>query len=200
MSKEQFINDQDLVHLYISGNESALSTLIHRHKTRIFGSIMKLVRDKQVAEDIFQDTFIKVIHTLKRGQYKEEGKFLPWVLRISHNLMIDYFRKEKRITTISSSVDSNGKEFDVFSLIGVSDKNREQEIIEQQIHKDIRMLVDALPEEQREVLMMRHYFDLSFKEISEQTNVSINTALGRMRYALMNMRKMIKEKEILVSY
>jgi len=200
MSAKQFINDQELVHLYINGNESALSTLIHRHKKQIFSHIMQLVKDKAAAEDIFQDTFIKVINTLKKGNYKEEGKFLPWVMRISHNLTIDYFRREQRIPTISGSTYKDGKEFDIFSVIGIYDKNREQEIIEKQIEKDIRKLVEALPDEQREVLMMRHYFDMSFKEISEQTNVSINTALGRMRYALINLRKMIEEKEIVVSY
>ncbi len=200
MSAKQFINDQELVNLYINGNEEALSTLIHRHKKQIFSHIMHLVKNKAAAEDIFQDTFIKVINTLKKGHYKEEGKFLPWVMRISHNLTIDYFRREQRIPIISGTSNKDGKEFDVFSLIGSYDKNREQEIIEKQIEKDIRKLVEALPEEQREVLMMRHYFDMSFKEISEQTNVSINTALGRMRYALINLRKMIEEKEIVVSY
>jgi RNA polymerase sigma factor (sigma-70 family) len=200
MSNQQFINDQELVHSYIQGNEVALSTLIHRHKRAIFSYIVKVVKDKTLAEDIFQDTFIKVIHTLKRGQYKEEGKFLPWVLRISHNLVIDYFRKENRIPTISAGTSSKGKEFDIFNLIGNNDKNREQEIVEKQIGKDIRKLIEALPDEQREVLVMRHYFDLSFKEIADKTNVSINTALGRMRYAIINMRKMIEEKEIVVSY
>jgi RNA polymerase sigma-70 factor (ECF subfamily) len=200
MSAQQFINDQELVHLYINGNESALSKLVHRHKREIFSHIMQLVRDKAAAEDIFQDTFIKVINTLKKGTYKEEGKFLPWVIRISHNLTIDYFRREQRIPTISGTTTKDGKEFDILNLIGICDKNREQEIIEKQIEKDVRKLIEALPDEQREVLMMRHYFDMSFKEISEQTNVSINTALGRMRYALINLRKMIEEKEIVVSY
>jgi len=200
MSAKQFINDQELVHLYINGNESALSTLIHRHKKQIFSHIMQLVKNKAVAEDVFQDTFIKVINTLKKGNYKEEGKFLPWVMRISHNLVMDHFRREQRVPTISANGSKDGKEFDIFSVIGIYDKNREQEIIEKQIEKDIRKLIDALPDEQKEVLMMRHYFDMSFKEISEQTNVSINTALGRMRYALINLRKMIEEKEIVVSY
>jgi len=200
MSAKQFINDQELVHLYINGNEPALSTLIHRHKKQIFSHIMQLVKNKAVAEDVFQDTFIKVINTLKKGNYKEEGKFLPWVMRISHNLVMDHFRREQRMLTISGNTNKDGKEFDIFSLIGIYDKNREQEIIEKQIEKDIRKLIDALPDEQKEVLMMRHYFDMSFKEISEQTNVSINTALGRMRYALINLRKMIEEKEVVVSY
>jgi RNA polymerase sigma factor (sigma-70 family) len=199
MSAKQFINDQELVHLYINGNEPALSTLIHRHKKQIFSHIMQLVKNKAVAEDVFQDTFIKVINTLKKGNYKEEGKFLPWVMRISHNLVMDHFRREQRMLTISGNT-KDGKDFDIFSVIGIYDKNREQEIIERQIEKDVRKLIDALPDEQKEVLMMRHYFDMSFKEISEQTNVSINTALGRMRYALINLRKMIEEKEVVVSY
>ena len=186
MSAKQFINDQELVHLYINGNEPALSTLIHRHKKQIFSHIVQLVKNKAVAEDVFQDTFIKVINTLKKGNYKEEGKFLPWVMRISHNLVMDHFRREQRMLTISGNTGKDGKEFDIFSVIGIYDKNREQEIIEKQIEKDVRKLIDALPDEQKEVLMMRHYFDMSFKEISEQTNVSINTALGRMRYALIN--------------
>jgi RNA polymerase sigma factor (sigma-70 family) len=200
MSIKQVIDDQELVNLYINGDESALATLIQRHKSRIFSYIMHTLKNKALAEDVFQDTFIKVITTLKKGNYKEEGKFLPWVLRISHNLMIDFFRREKRMPTISGGTDSEGKTYDIFSLIGDYDKCIEQEIIELQIRTDIRKLVDLLPEEQRVVLMMRHYDDKSFKEISEQTNVSINTALGRMRYALINMRKMIEEKEIVVSY
>jgi RNA polymerase sigma factor (sigma-70 family) len=200
MPVKQIINDQELVNLYINGEESALAILIQRHKSRIFSHIMHIVKNKAVAEDIFQDTFIKVITTLKKGNYKEEGKFLPWVLRISHNLTIDFFRREKRLPTISGGTDSDGKPFDIFSLIGDCDKCIEQEIIEMQIRTDVRKLVDLLPPEQREVLLMRHYDDKSFKEISEQTNVSINTALGRMRYALINLRRMIEEKDIVVSY
>jgi RNA polymerase sigma-70 factor (ECF subfamily) len=194
------MNDQELVSQYINGDESALAILIQRHKSRIFSYIMHTIKNRALAEDIFQDTFIKVITTLKIGHYKEEGKFLPWVLRISHNLMIDFFRSKKRMPTISSGTDVDGKPFDIFSLIGVHDKSIEQEMIETQIRKDIRNLIELLPAEQREVLVMRHYFDMSFKEISEQTNVSINTALGRMRYALTNLRKMIEEKDIVVSY
>lgn len=200
MPIQQFTDDQELVNQYVSGEESALATLIQRHKSRIFSYIMHTVKSRALAEDIFQDTFIKVISTLKKGHYKEEGKFLPWVLRISHNLMIDHFRREKRMKTISGGTDSDGKPFDIFSLIGAHDKSIEQDMVETQIRKDIRKLIEFLPLEQREVLIMRHYFDMSFKEISEQTNVSINTALGRMRYALINMRKMIEEKEIVVSY
>jgi RNA polymerase sigma factor (sigma-70 family) len=200
MSIQQFVDDQELVNLYIKGEESALETLINRHKRRIFSYIMVTVKDRALAEDVFQDTFIKVISTLKKGHYSEEGKFLPWVLRISHNLIIDTFRRDKRMPTISGGTNEEGESFDIFSVLGTYDKNVEQEIIQGQIRKDIRKLIECLPAEQREVLMMRHYYDMSFKEISEQTNVSINTALGRMRYALINLRKMIEEKEIVVSY
>jgi RNA polymerase sigma-70 factor (ECF subfamily) len=200
MSIQQFVDDQELVNRYIKGEESALSTLIQRHKRRIFSYIMLTVKDKAVAQDIFQDTFFKVINTLKKGQYNEEGKFLPWVLRISHNLIIDSFRRDKRMPTISGGKNEEGEDFDIFSVIPMEDKNAEQSIVQGQIRKDIRKLVEMLPAEQREVLMMRHYYDMSFKEISEQTNVSINTALGRMRYALINLRKMIEEKEIAVSF
>ncbi len=197
---KQLIDDQELVNQYISGEESALCTLIKRHKRRIFSYIMHTVKDKALAEDIFQDTFIKVISTLKKGHYNEEGKFLPWVLRISHNLIIDTFRRDKRMPTISGGTNEDGEDFDIFSLLGEFDRTAEQDIIQVQIRKDIRKLVECLPAEQREVLMMRHYYDMSFKEISEQTNVSINTALGRMRYALINLRKMIEEKDIVVTY
>ena len=200
MSIQQFVDDQELVNLYIKGEESALVTLITRHKRRIFSYIMLTVKDRALAEDVFQDTFIKVINTLKKGQYNEEGKFLPWVLRISHNLINDTFRRDKRMPTISGGTNDEGEAFDIFSVLGVHDKTIEQEIIQNQVRKDIRKLVECLPAEQREVLMMRHYYDMSFKEISEQTNVSINTALGRMRYALINLRKMIEEKEIVISY
>nr|MBA3705704.1 sigma-70 family RNA polymerase sigma factor [Bacteroidota bacterium] len=171
-----------------------------RHKRRIFSYIMLTIKDRALAEDIFQDTFIKVISTLKKGHYNEEGKFLSWVMRIAHNLMIDTFRMDKRMPTISGGTNSDGEEFDIFSVIAIQDGNVEQEICKSQVRKDIRKLVERLPVEQREVLMMRHYYDMSFKEISEQTNVSINTALGRMRYALINMRKMIEEKEIVVKF
>ena len=200
MPVQQFVDDHELVSQYISGEESTLPILIQRHKVRIFSYIMHTVKDRALAEDIFQDTFIKVINTLKKGQYNEEGKFLPWVLRIAHNLMIDSFRNDKRMPTISGGTNADGEEFDIFNLLGREDLTKEAEIIQGQIRKDIRRLVECLPAEQREVLMMRHYFDMSFKEISEQTNVSINTALGRMRYALINLRKRIEEQEIVVRY
>lgn len=198
MPIKQF-DDQELVNQYINGEESALATLVQRHKRRIFSYIMLTVKDKALAQDIFQDTFFKVINTLKKGQYNEEGKFLPWVLRIAHNLIIDTFRRDKRMPTISGGTNEDGENFDIFSILPMEDKNAEQTIVQSQVRKDIRKLVEKLPAEQREVLMMRHYYDMSFKEISEQTNVSINTALGRMRYALINLRKMIEEKEIVVN-
>jgi len=200
MLSKQVIDDQVLVNNYISGDETALSTLITRHKRRIFSYIMNTLKDKAAAEDVFQDTFIKVINTLKKGNYNEEGKFLPWVMRIAHNLIIDSFRQDKRMPTISGGTNQDGENFDIFNLIGHHDCSIEQEIIQNQIRNDLRKLVEHLPLEQREVLMMRYYYDMSFKEISEQTNVSINTALGRMRYALINLRKMIEEKEIIVTY
>lgn len=197
-AQKQFIDDQELVINYINGDETALASLIQRHKRRIFSYIMLTVKDRALAEDIFQDTFFKIIITLKKGSYNEEGKFLPWVLRITHNLIIDTFRRNKRMPTISGGVNDEGEEFDIFSVLNIEDKNIEEDIIKGQVRKDVRKLIDQLPLEQKEVLMMRHYYDMSFKEISEQTNVSINTALGRMRYALINLRKMIDDKELVI--
>ena len=185
--------DQELVSLYIKGNEYALSELITRHKSRIYTSIYLLVKDEFLAEDIFQDTFIKVIKTLKAGKYNEEGKFLPWVLRIGHNLVIDHFRREKRNPTIT-----NADGFDIFDVLGIHDESMEEKMVKQQTHDDLKKLIHLLPSEQKEVLIMRHYGDLSFKEIADLTEVSINTALGRMRYALNNLRKMMTTKELVL--
>jgi RNA polymerase sigma-70 factor (ECF subfamily) len=190
MSFKEF-TDQKLVNLYINGKESALAELISRHKSRIYTSIYLLVKDEYLAEDIFQDTFIKVIKTLKAGRYNEEGKFLPWVLRIGHNLVIDHFRREKRKPIIT-----NSDGFDIFDVIGVYDENMEEKMVKEQTHDDLKKLIHLLPSEQKEVLIMRHYGELSFKEIAELTDVSINTALGRMRYALNNLRKMMVSKEL----
>jgi RNA polymerase sigma factor (sigma-70 family) len=184
------ISDKDLVHLYVSGDESALALLLSRHKSKIYTSIYLLVKDRYLAEDIFQDTFIKVINTLKTGKYNEEGKFLPWVMRIAHNLVIDHFRKEKRTPTIT-----NQEGFDIFDVIGVSEESTEDKLLRDQSHTELKVLIQKLPEEQKEVLIMRHYADLSFKEIADLTGVSINTALGRMRYALNNLRRMMLERE-----
>lgn len=188
------LNDQELVDLYVAGDESCLELLIQRHKKRVFSYIMMVVRDRHLAEDIFQDTFIKVIQTLKRGSYSDEGKFLPWVLRISHNLVIDHFRRQKRMPLVDA-----GEDFDIFSVLVMRQGNHEDQIVKRQVRTDIRKLIDKLPQEQREVLLMRHYMDMSFKEIADFTNVSINTALGRMRYALINMRRMMEKHNIALS-
>lgn len=191
----QAVSDQELINRYLAGNEVSLEQLIHRHKSKVYSYILMVVKDKQHADDIFQDAFIKVIHTLRSGTYKEEGKFIQWVMRISHNLVIDHFRKIRRIPFVESQND----EVSIFDNLRIYDESAEDRIITEQIHQDIRALIDFLPQEQREVLIMRHYSDMSFKEIAEQTNVSINTALGRMRYALINLRKMIEQKEITLS-
>ncbi|MBE5321242.1 sigma-70 family RNA polymerase sigma factor [Pedobacter sp. MR2016-19] len=187
----QSYNDQDLVKVYITGNENGLQELLRRHKSKIYTSIYLLVKDQYLAEDIFQDAFIKVINTLRSGRYNEEGKFLPWVMRIAHNLVIDYFRKEKR-TPIITSADG----MDVFNMLQFYDESAEDKMLRDQTHKDLKAMIHLLPDEQKEVLLMRHYADLSFKEIADLTDVSINTALGRMRYALSNLRKMLKTKEM----
>ena len=187
------ISDGVLVSRYINGNEKFLEILIIRHKQRIFSFILSKVLDREIAEDIFQDTFIKVINTLKRGKYNEEGKFLPWVMRIAHNLIIDHFRRNKRIPTFK-----NTDEFDIFSVISDEVLNVEKQLIKNQILEDIRGLIVELPDDQKEVLIMRMYRDMSFKEIAENTDVSINTALGRMRYALINLRKLIEKHNIVL--
>ena len=192
--KLQQVSDQDLVKLYIGGDESVIEELLRRHKSKIFTSIYLLVKDQYLAEDIFQDAFIKVINTLRSGRYNEEGKFLPWVMRIAHNLVIEYFRKEKRTPTITSADGT-----DVLNLIQIHEESAEERMLREQTHSDLRKMIQFLPDEQKEVLIMRHYADLSFKEIAELTDVSINTALGRMRYALSNLRKMMNVKEISVS-
>jgi RNA polymerase sigma-70 factor (ECF subfamily) len=190
----QKLDDSVLVKSYIEGNERALEILILRHKQRIFSFIYSKVQNRDVAEDIFQDTFVKIINTLKMGKYNEEGKFLPWSMRIAHNLIIDFFRKGNRMPTFQ-----NTDEFDIFSVICDPSGNVEKDIIRDQIYSDVRKLVEQLPEDQREVLKMRIFSDMSFKEISEQTSVSINTALGRMRYALINLRKMIDNNKIILT-
>ncbi len=187
------IADSVLVNNYIHGNEKSLEILIIRHKQRIFGFILSKVLDREIAEDIFQDTFIKVINTLKRRAYNEEGKFLPWVMRIAHNLIIDHFRRNKRIPKFN-----NTDEFDIFTVISDDVLNVEKQLIKNQILEDVRGLISELPEDQKEVLLMRMYKDMSFKEIAENTDVSINTALGRMRYALINLRKLIGKHNIIL--
>lgn len=191
---DRIITDQELVRQYIEGDHSSLELLIKRHQRKIFSYIMLLVKDKYLAEDIFQDTFIKVINTLKLGAYNEEGKFLPWVMRIAHNLIIDHFRKSKRMPLVE-----NSEEYDIFDTLRLFDQTIEDKIIVEQIHQDVKNLIEYLPEEQKQVLKMRHYADMSFKEIADITNVSINTALGRMRYALINLRKLVDEKSVILT-
>ena len=188
------IDDSILVKNYIAGDEKALETLINRYNQRISSFIYSKVLDRDVAEDIFQDTFIKVIKTLKRGSYSEEGKFLPWVMRIAHNLIIDHFRKNKRMPKFEGSDD-----FNIFSVIKDDKLNAEKRIIKDQIDRDLTLLIEELPDDQKEVLVMRIYKDMSFKEISENTGVSINTALGRMRYALINLRKIVDRHNIVLT-
>ena len=185
--------DAELVKNYVNGSENALEQLVYRHKSQIFNFINSKIKDRDISEDIFQDTFIKVIRTLKNGIYNEEGKFLPWIMRIAHNLVIDHFRKSNRIPTIQ-----NKDDFDIFQFISDNSPNAEHVLIEDQILKDIQKLIQELPEDQKEVLIMRLYRDMSFKEIAENTNVSINTALGRMRYAIINLRKIIEENKIIL--
>lgn len=189
--KANQISDQELIRNYLEGNEACLEMLINRHKRKVFTSILMVVNDRYIAEDLFQETFIKVVKTLRGGKYNEEGKFLPWVIRIAKNLAIDYFRKTKRMPTITSH---DG--LDLFRTFQISEDNREQSMIKSQKEQTVRDLIKLLPDEQREVLVLRHYADLSFKEIADITHVSINTALGRMRYALSNLRKIIAEKSL----
>ncbi|WP_198517067.1 RNA polymerase sigma factor [Tenacibaculum sp. SZ-18] len=186
-------DDSVLVKEYINGKEVALELLIKKHQQRIFSFIYSKVQNRDITEDVFQDTFIKVIRTLKKGNYNEEGKFLPWVMRIAHNLVIDHFRKNNRLPKFN-----NSDEFDIFSIISDNTLNAEKRIIKDQILADVRNLIEELPEEQKEVLKMRMYMDMSFNEISESTGVSINTALGRMRYALINLRKVIEKNKIIL--
>lgn len=193
MMRDNLTPDSKLVSDYINGNERSLEILIKRHQQRLFSFIYSKVKNRDIAEDIFQDTFIKVIRTLKKGNYNEEGKFLPWVVRISHNLVIDHFRKSNRMPKFR-----NTDEFDIFSVLGDDVLNAEKKIIKEQIHADVRELINELPEEQKQVLIMRMYNDMSFNEISENTGVSINTALGRMRYALINLRKLIEKNKIIL--
>ena len=191
--RTKITSDSLLVKNYILGDESSLEILIKKHQQRLFSFIYSKVKDKDVANDIFQDTFIKVIKTLKKGNYNEEGKFLPWIMLIAYNLIIDYFRKNNRMPNFK-----NSDEFDIFSIISDDSLNAEKQIIQEQIFDDVRELINELPEEQKEVLIMRMYRDMSFKEISDNTGVSINTALGRMRYALINMRKLIEKHKIIL--
>ncbi len=187
------LNDQQLIALYLEGNERAFELLLGRHQQKIYTSIYLFVKDQSLAEDIFQEVFIKIIDTLRKGKYNHEGKFLQWAMRIAYNMCVDYFRRTKRRPQVSPT-----ETFDIFDILPVIDDNAEQSIIRSQTHDRIRHLVDQLPPEQREVVILRHYADMSFKEIAKLTRVSINTALGRMRYALINIRKMVEEKEVIL--
>ncbi len=185
------LSDEQLITLFKKGHSSALEELVQRHKDKLYTSIVLLVKDSFLAEDIFQDTFIKIIDTIRAERYTEKGKFLPWAMRIAHNLCVDYFRKIKRTPIIKTSDDK-----DIFNVLSFSESSAEEKLITRQSHDRVRRMLDMLPEEQREVIILRHYADLSFKEIADLTQVSINTALGRMRYGLINLRKMMTEKQI----
>ena len=189
----KMLNDQELVFSYLSGNQSAFEVLLNRYKDKIYTSIYLFVKDTELAEDIFQDVFIKIIDTLKKEKYNNEGKFLQWAMRIAYNMCVDHFRKSKRMSKIS-----NTETFDIFSVLECKDDHMEKSIIKSQVHTKIRDLIDQLPDEQREVVILRHYADMGFKEISMMTRVSINTSLGRMRYALINLRKMVTEEEMVI--
>ena len=192
MFSSENLNDNELVQRFVNGDHNSIEVLIRRHKNRVYSYILLIVKKQDLAEDIFQDTFIKVIRSLKQGKYTENGKFISWVLRISHNLIIDHFRREKLCGTISNDSCEN----DIFNSWKFSDENIEDQLVMNQILREVKDLVRELPEDQQQVVYMRHYQGLSFKDIAEQTGVSINTALGRMRYALINLRKLIKEKNL----
>jgi RNA polymerase sigma-70 factor (ECF subfamily) len=191
MKTLEHVSDTELIRSFQEGDTGAFEVLIYRYKDKIYSSILFFVKDNYLAEDLFQDVFIKIIDTLKNKRYTEEGKFLPWALRISHNLCVDYFRKVKRTPTIKTS-DTK----DIFDSINIYEEGADQKIMQGQSHDRVRMMLELLPEEQREIIVLRHYANLSFKEIAQITNCSINTALGRMRYGLINLRKMMAEKQI----
>ena len=185
------LSDQELVKNYINGDNSSFEVLLNRHKNRVFAFIMSKIKNKDLSEDIFQDTYVKVVNSLQKGKYNEEGKFLPWVMRIAHNLVIDHFRKQKKMQMIRSNND-----FDIFDVIKDSKINADEKLIKDQIFSDLNSLIDKLPSEQKEVLKMRYYEELSFKKIAEHFDISINTALGRMRYALINLRALSKKHHV----
>lgn len=193
--KMEAIGEHRLICEFLEGKPSSLQELIERHQTRLYSYIFVMVKDKQLADDLFQDTFVKVINTIKSGNYNDEGKFIQWVMRIAHNLVIDHFRKQKKLNFVEVTND----QYNLMDTLKVTDPSIEDILVTEQIHKDIQLLLGHLPEEQKEVLYLRCYSGLSFKDIAEQTEVSINTALGRMRYALINLRKLIKEKNIILT-
>lgn len=185
------MSDSELIRSYLSGNEASLEVLIGKHQQRIFSYILVRIQDQDLANDIFQDTFVKVINTLRRGKYNEEGKFLQWTMRIAHNLIIDHYRREKRMPTMAPT-----DEFNIFDILKDGSLNVESTMIKEQIEADLHKLIEQLPNDQKEVLKLRHFSGLSFKEIADQTDVSINTALGRMRYALINLRKLMEQSQV----
>jgi RNA polymerase sigma-70 factor, ECF subfamily len=191
--------DRILIKSYLSGNEHSFEVLLSKHQDRVFAYINKLIKDNDLSNDIFQDTFIKVITTLKRGKYNEEGKFLPWVMRIAHNLVIDYFRKSSKMKIVGRNSSNYDKDFDIFSVLELNDSSVEDEMVIKQIHNDVRTLVELLPAEQRDIVKLRHFKGMSFKDIADKKDISINTALGRMRYALINLRKIIEEKGVVLT-
>lgn len=191
----QVLSDKALLNHYMNGDANAMSDLIERHSRRVRDYISMMVKNRDIAEDIFQETFIKAVKVIDEGKYVDNGKFLSWILRIAHNQVIDYFRLQRQKKSVSEAESG----YDVLGTLRFAEKTVEDEMVSSQIEKDIRLMVEHLPDEQREVVMMRYFSGLSFKEIAEQTDVSINTALGRMRYALINLRRMIKEKNIILS-
>jgi RNA polymerase sigma factor (sigma-70 family) len=188
------LSDQELVRMYLDGKDAAFEALLQRHKNKVFTHIYIKVKDRDLAEDIFQDTFIKVVNTLKAGKYNEEGKFFPWLMRIAHNLVIDHFRRNKKMPKVRET-----EEFSPFAILDNGERSVDDIMVTDQIHDDVKTLVKMLPDEQREVVIMRHYKGMSFKDIADATDVSINTALGRMRYALINMRKIAAEKDMILT-
>ncbi len=196
MKELKNLSDLQLIELYQKGNKNAINVLLSRYSSNVYSYLLMMVKNEELANDILQETFIKVFHSLKKGKYQHKGLFLSWIIRIAHNLVIDHFRKSKHRNTISN----DEADYDLFNSQKLTDKNIEDIIIEEQIHADLRKLIENLPPEQKEVVLLRHYGGLSFKEIAKITNVSINTALGRMRYALINLRKMIKKHKINLNY
>jgi|TARA_Y100001954_G_scaffold220070_1_gene254829 RNA polymerase sigma-70 factor (ECF subfamily) len=188
-------SDKDLVTNYLKGDNSSFEFLLNRHKNKVFSYIISKVKNRDLAEDIFQDTFVKVINSLQKGRYNEEGKFLPWMMRIAHNLIIDYFRRSNKMKNIRSTDD-----FNIFDILNDGARSQEEDMIRKRIHLDLKLLIDLLPLEQKDVIKLRYFEDKSFKEIASLTNVSINTALGRMRYALINLRSLSQERKVDLSY
>jgi RNA polymerase sigma factor (sigma-70 family) len=184
-------SDQELISSYLSGNQAAFEVLLRRHKDKIYTSIFLFVKETELAEDIMQEVFIKIIDTLRKEKYNNEGKFVQWAMRIAYNMCVDHFRRSKRMSMVNST-----ETFDIFNVVESKDDHMETTLIKDQTHSRLREIIDQLPDEQREVVILRHYADMSFKEISQMTNVSINTSLGRMRYALINLRKMVVEPEL----